>query len=94
MTTLPPKEHNTKVGGFAVDQLKSVVERIEKLSEEKAAIAADISDVYAEARGNGLNCPAIRQIIKLRKKDVQQREEEEAILITYMRALQMDLFEE
>lgn len=80
---------STRVGGVAVDQLKSIIARVEKLEEEKAAIADDIKDVFAEAKGNGYDVKAIRQIIKLRKMDAQEREEEETILDTYMRALGM-----
>ena len=80
---------STRVGGVAVDHLKSIIARVEKLEEEKAAIADDIKDVFAEAKGNGYDVKAIRQIIKLRKMDAQEREEEETILDTYMRALGM-----
>jgi uncharacterized protein (UPF0335 family) len=80
---------SARVGGVAVDQLKSIIARVEKLEEEKAAIADDIKDVFAEAKGNGYDVKAIRQIIKLRKMDAQEREEEETILDTYMRALGM-----
>lgn len=85
-----------RIGGVAVDQLKSIIGRIEKLEEEKSAIGADIKEVFAEAKGNGFDVKAIRQIIKLRKMDAQEREEEETILETYMRALGMqpDLFDE
>jgi uncharacterized protein (UPF0335 family) len=85
--------HNSKPkpGGIAVDQLKSVVSRIEKLEEEKAGIAADIRHVFAEAKGNGFDVPAIRKIIKLRKLDAQEREEQETVLDTYLRAMGMQL---
>lgn len=90
--------HNSRirVGGVAVDQLKSVIGRVEKLEEEKANLSADIRDVFMEAKGNGFDVKAIRQIIKLRKKDAQEIEEEETILDTYKRALGMlpDLDEE
>ena len=79
----------TKVGGVAVDQLKSIIGRVEKLEEEKVAIAADIRDVFAEAKGNGFDTKAIRSIIRLRKMDASDREEQEAILDTYRRALGM-----
>ena len=82
------KGHN-RAGGVAVEQLKSIVNRVEKLEEEKAGIAADIRDVFAEAKGNGFSVPALRAIIKMRKKDAAQREEEEAVLETYMNALGM-----
>ena len=78
-----------RVGGVAVDQLKSIIGRVEKLEEEKQTISADIKDVFAEAKGNGFDVKAIRSIIKLRKQDAQEREEAETILDTYMRALGM-----
>jgi uncharacterized protein (UPF0335 family) len=74
---------------FAKDQLKAIVERIERLEEEKKAIADDIKDVYAEAKGNGYDVKALRKIIRLRKQDKDERAEEEAILETYMHALGM-----
>ena len=74
---------------FAKDQLKAIVERVERLEEEKKAIADDIRDVYAEAKGNGFDVKALRTIIRLRKQDVQEREEQETILETYMQALGM-----
>ncbi|MEZ5691592.1 MAG: DUF2312 domain-containing protein [Rickettsiales bacterium] len=80
---------STRVGGVAVDQLRSVIARIEKLEEEKAAIADDIKDVFAEAKGNGFDVKAIRKIIRIRKMDAQEREEEETVLDTYLRALGM-----
>lgn len=78
-----------KVGGVAVDQLKSIIARVEKLEEEKQGIAADIKDVFAEAKGNGFDVKAIRTIIKMRKMDASEREEEETILDTYLHALGM-----
>lgn len=91
-----PIGHNkTRVGGVAVEQLKSIISRIEKLTEEKDGIAADILDVLAEAKGNGYNVKAIRTIIKMRKQDTAQREEEETVLETYMNCLGMlPLFEQ
>ncbi|MCE9567640.1 MAG: DUF2312 domain-containing protein [Planctomycetes bacterium] len=77
----------TKVGGIAADQLRSIIERIEKLSEERDAIAADIRDVLAEAKGNGYQTTAIRQIIKLRKMEASDREEQETVLDLYKRVL-------
>jgi uncharacterized protein (UPF0335 family) len=74
---------------FAKDQLKAIVERIEHLEEEKKAIADDIKDVYAEAKGNGFDVKALRKIIRLRKQDKNERAEEEAVLETYMHALGM-----
>lgn len=71
------------------DQLKSVIERIERLEEEKAALSSDIKDVYAEAKSNGFDVKALRSIIRIRKKDHDERVEEETILATYMHALGM-----
>ena len=74
---------------FAKDQLKAFVERLEQLEEEKKAISDDIRDVYAESKANGFDVKALRQIIKLRKQEPTEREEQEAILETYMHALGM-----
>jgi len=71
------------------NQLKSIVERIERLEGEKAVIASDIKDVYAEAKGNGYDVKALRTIIRLRKQDANERAEQEALLETYMEALGM-----
>lgn len=73
----------------ARDQLRAIIERIERLEEEKKALAEDIRDVYAEAKGNGFDTKALRKIVSLRKKDQRERAEEEAILATYMIALGM-----
>jgi len=74
---------------FAKDQLKAVVERVERLEEEKKALADDIRDVYAEAKGHGFDVKALRVIVRLRKQDTDERKEQEAILETYMHALGM-----
>jgi uncharacterized protein (UPF0335 family) len=74
---------------FAKDQLRAFVERIERLEEEKKTISDDIRDVYAEAKGNGYDVKALRAIIRLRKQDKDERQEQEAILETYMHALGM-----
>ena len=74
---------------FARDQLKSIIERIEKLEEEKKATSDDIRDVYAEAKGNGFDVKALRTIVRLRKLDTDERKEQETILETYMHALGM-----
>jgi uncharacterized protein (UPF0335 family) len=73
----------------AADQLKAFIERIERLEEEKAGIAGDIREVFAEAKGNGFDTKAMRKILALRKKDHSERQEEEAILELYMQALGM-----
>jgi uncharacterized protein (UPF0335 family) len=74
---------------FAKDHLKAFVERIERLEEEKKAIADDIRDVYAEAKGTGFDVKALRTIVRLRKQDADERKEHDAILETYMHALGM-----
>ena len=75
--------------GFAKDQLKSLVERIERLEEEKAALTADIREVYSEAKGQGFDTKIIRQVVRLRKLDRADRQEQEAILDLYLAALGM-----
>lgn len=74
---------------FNRDQLKSVVERIERLEEEKKTISDDIRDVYSEAKGNGYDVKALRAVVRLRKQDANTRAEEEAVLDTYKVALGM-----
>lgn len=74
---------------IAQGQLRSFIERIERLEEEKAALAADIKEVYAEAKGNGFDTKVLRAVIALRKKDNAERQEEEAVLELYMHALGM-----
>ena len=74
---------------FAKDQLKSIIERVEKLEEEKKTISDDIRDVYAEAKANGFDVKALRTIVRLRKIEPTEREEQDAILETYMHALGM-----
>ena len=74
---------------FAKDQLKAFVERIERLEEAKNAIADDVRDVYAEAKANGYDVKALRTVVRMRKQDVNERKEQEAILETYLHALGM-----
>ena len=80
---------DVNTGGVAQDQLRSVVERIERLEEEKAAIANDIKEVYAEAKANGFDTKTLRQVVRLRKQDKAERQEQEAVLELYMHALGM-----
>ncbi len=77
------------VGGITAEQLKQYIERVERLEEEKAAIAADVREVYAEAKANGFDVKIMRQVIRLRKLDSQDRTEQEALLDLYKRALGM-----
>ena len=74
---------------FAKDQLKAFVERVERLEEEKKAIADDIRDVYGEAKVNGYDVKALRSVVRLRKIDIKERKEQEAVLETYLHALGM-----
>ncbi|UOM35933.1 DUF2312 domain-containing protein [Acuticoccus sp. I52.16.1] len=80
--------------GVAGDQLRAIVERIERLEEEKQGIADDIKDVYAEAKANGFDAKVLRQIVRLRKQEPNERTEFEAILDLYMQALGMRFTEE
>lgn len=77
------------VGGIAVDRLRSLIERIERLEEEKAGIAGDIRDIFAEAKSAGFDIKTMRTVIKLRKKNASERDEEEYLLETYRRALDL-----
>lgn len=76
-----------EVGGVAADRLRSFVERIERLEEEKQALSADVREVYSEAKGAGFDVKVMRQLIKLRKMDNEDRSQMEAILDVYERAL-------
>ena len=75
--------------GFAKEHLKSFIERVERLEEEKSALAADIREVYSEAKGNGFDTKIIRQVVRIRKLDRADRQEQEAILDLYLAALGM-----
>ena len=79
----------TEVGGIAVDRLRSLIERIERLEEEKKAIAGDIRDIFAEAKSAGFDVKVMREILKLRKMDAADRDEKELLLETYRTALEI-----
>jgi uncharacterized protein (UPF0335 family) len=94
----PHPQSNTGIDGnpslspstsFAKDQLKSIIERIERCEEEKKTISDDIRDIYAEAKGNGFDVKALRTVVRMRKQDANERQEQETILETYMQALGM-----
>ena len=74
---------------FAKDQLKAIIDRIERLEEEKKTISDDIRDIHAESKGNGFDVKALRTIVRLLKQDPNERQEQETILETYMQALGM-----
>lgn len=82
-------EKNNIVGGIAVDRLRSLIERIERLEEEKKAIQSDIRDIFAEAKSAGFDVKIMRTIIKLRKMNAADRDEQEFILDTYRKALDL-----
>lgn len=73
----------------AQDQLRAFIERIERMEEEKAAIAADIKEIYAEAKGQGFHTKTLRKVINIRKQDPNERAEQKALLHLYMNALGM-----
>lgn len=75
--------------GGAKDHLRAFIERIERLEEEKAALTADIREVFAEAKSSGFDTKAMRAILKIRKQDDHERMEQEAVLATYLHALGM-----
>lgn len=75
----------------AQDQLRAFVERIERMEEEKQAIADDIKEIYAEAKGNGFDVKVLRQVVRIRKQDHSERMEQEAILDLYLAALGMQV---
>lgn len=74
---------------IAKDQLRSFVERVERLEEDKAGITSDIKDVFTEAKGNGYDVKALRTIVRMRKQDAGERAEQDQILETYMQAMGM-----
>lgn len=74
---------------IAAGELKAYIERIERLEEEKAALAGDLRDVYTEAKANGFDTKIMRKIVSLRKKDHAERKEEEALMELYLEALGM-----
>lgn len=76
-------------GSIAAGQLRSLIERIERLEEEKQTIAADIREVYAEAKSHGFDTKIMRQVVRLRKQDSAERQEQEAVRDLYLHALGM-----
>ena len=91
---VPPAAHSQAPdiasSGVAAEELKQFIERIERLEEEKAGIAGDIKEVMAELKGRGFDTKAVRTILRIRKQDHAERQEEEAILELYMQALGMN----
>ncbi len=89
MATAAAAKKEEAAHSFAKDQLRAFVERVERLEEEKKTISDDIRDVFAEAKAVGYDVKALRTIVRLRKQDVDERKEQEAVLETYMHALGM-----
>nr|WP_294550056.1 GapR family DNA-binding domain-containing protein [uncultured Rhodopila sp.] len=85
----PVSEEEIKSGGVAVERLRSLVERIERLEEERKALSSDIKDIYAEAKSAGFDPKVLRQLISIRKQEAAEVEEQETMLDIYRRALGM-----
>ena len=85
LQTAPVAGHNS----FSKDQLRSIVERVEKLEEDRKAIGDDIRDIYAESKSNGYDCKALRAIVRMRRQDPNDRAEQDALMETYLHALGM-----
>jgi uncharacterized protein (UPF0335 family) len=84
-----PGEDRTATGGIAADRLRSIIERVERLEEERKALASDIKDIFAEAKSAGFDVKVIRQIIRIRRQEPAEVEEQETLLDIYRRALGM-----
>ena len=78
---------NDVLSGTAQGQLKSIVERIERLEEDKATVTADLKEVYAEAKGTGFDVKILRKVVRWRKQDTAKRQEEEALMDLYLSAI-------
>jgi len=85
-----PEGETADVGGVAGKRLKSIIERIERLEEEKSGLAEDIKEVYGEAKGTGFDVKTIRKLIKLRKMDTEKRREEDELLELYKAAIGLE----
>jgi len=83
------KFDETKTGGIAADRLRSLIDRIERLEEERKALGSDIKDIYAEAKSAGFDVKVMRQLIRIRKQEPAEVEEQETLLDVYRRALGM-----
>ncbi len=88
-TASAQKSDDTKVGGIAVDRLRSLIERVERLEEERKALGNDIKDIFGEAKSAGFDVRVLRTIIRLRKQEPAEIEEQETLLDAYRRALGM-----
>jgi uncharacterized protein (UPF0335 family) len=86
---LEKTQAKTKTGGVAADRLRSLVDRIERLEEERKALGSDIRDIYAEAKSAGFDVKVLRQLIRVRRQEPADVEEQETLLDVYRRALDM-----
>ena len=84
-----PTDDAVSTGGIAADRLRSIIERVERLEEERKALSSDIKDIFAEAKSAGFDVKVIRQIIRIRKQEPADVEEQETLLDIYRRALGM-----
>lgn len=84
-----PNDHNQSAGGIAADRLRSIIERIERLEEERKALSGDIKDIFTEAKSAGFDVKVLRQIIRIRKQEPAEVEEQETLLSIYRRAIGM-----
>jgi uncharacterized protein (UPF0335 family) len=89
MADVEAKDDDPQVGGIAADRLRSIIERIERLEEERKALGSDIKDIYSEAKSAGFDVKVIRAIIRIRKQEPAEVEEQESLLDVYRRALGM-----
>lgn len=92
MNTTEMAGHNSndpEVGGIAADRLRSIIERVERLEEERKALSGDIKDIFTEAKSAGFDVKVLRQIIRIRKQEPAEVEEQETLLDVYRRALGM-----
>ena len=87
MAQAAAKNDDTEVGGIAADRLRSIIERVERLEEEKKALSSDIKDIMAEAKSAGFDVKVIRQILRIRKQEPADVEEQETLLDLYRRAM-------
>jgi len=89
MATMVVSEEEIKTGGLAADRLRSLVERIERLEDERKALGNDIKDIFAEAKSAGFDVKVLRQLIRIRRQEAAEVEEQETLLDVYRRALGM-----
>lgn len=89
MDIIKEADEKNDVGGISADRLRSLIERVERLEEEKSGITSDIRDIYAEAKSAGFDVKIMRQIIKLRKMNAADRNNQECILELYKKALDL-----